>query len=366
MKWVKSDLAASELYAFIGKIENKFHGTLGIFISRNELSENFIGALNKGRRQSVIVIHGEDLDMIFKRDFKFREYIAHVIKILSYDNVVHYPVSKFLETRIKPTTDAPTADINSDARQFITQQLLGSAIDKDRLAAELSLGDVDTFNIVYNYVLNHYYKVLQDSRRTFDPTRRQNFRTFLELYRADKMTMLKQAANFYNNLIPAHFEEYAAEPFITLFTPYFIGLAVSERSKFEQFVVKKFSEISQWDDENRITELLEPLWSMLTPVTKEVLSDFYLDIFITDRLDKFAQKSFANKLVASGDIKTNEISKWLDTKLIKAVQSYSGLVSEDTIRMIASTYSRVARPLNVELKDWIAFVSGRIKLLTKS
>lgn len=65
MKWVESNLAASALYAFIGKIENKFSGTLGIFISKKVLSDNFINALNKGRRQSVIVIHGEDIDLFF-------------------------------------------------------------------------------------------------------------------------------------------------------------------------------------------------------------------------------------------------------------------------------------------------------------
>lgn len=59
-KWVQSNLAASDLFSFIGKIENKFFGTLGIFISKEELSENFINALNKGRRQAVLVIHGED------------------------------------------------------------------------------------------------------------------------------------------------------------------------------------------------------------------------------------------------------------------------------------------------------------------
>ena len=58
VKWVNSGLAASELYAFLGKVEGKFIGTVGIFISRVELSPNFLNSLRSGRRQSVIVIHG--------------------------------------------------------------------------------------------------------------------------------------------------------------------------------------------------------------------------------------------------------------------------------------------------------------------
>jgi hypothetical protein len=365
MKWVKSDLAASELYAFIGKIENKFHGTLGIFVSRNELTENFISALNKGRRQSVIVIHGKDLDEIFKSEFSFKDYITHVVKLLSYDNIVHYPVSKYLETKVIPATDTPAADVVNEARLFITEKLLSTLLDKDLLQAELELGNKTTFNVVYNYVLNQYYKVLQDSRKTFDMTKRQNFRSFIELYQTDHTTMMKQAGNFYNTLIPAHFEEYASEPFITLFTPYFKALKPSLKTNFEAFTVKKFGEINQWDDENRMTELLQPLWKILSPEARKALSSFYLDIFITDRQDKFAQKSFANKLVASGDIDTAQINEWLDTKLAEALKAYSGPASEERIRFIASTYWPVGKHLGVEIKNWVAFITDKIAGIVK-
>jgi hypothetical protein len=360
MKWVKSDLAASELYAFIGKIENKFHGTLGIFVSRNELTENFISALNKGRRQSVIVIHGNDLDEIFKSEFSFKDYITHVVKLLSYDNIVHYPVSKYLETKVIPATDTPTVDVLNEARLFITEKLLSTILDKDLLQAELELGNNSTFNVVYNYVLNQYYKVFQDSRKTFDMTKRQNFRNFIELYQTDHAIMVKHAENFYNVLIPRHFEEYANEPFITLFMPYFQELQPKFKTAFEAFAIRKFEEINQWDDENRMTELLQPLWQKLSPEARKALSSFYLDIFISDRQDRFAQKSFANKLVASGEIETTQIDEWLDTKLARALNAYSGPASEERIRFIASTYWPVGKPLGIEIKNWVTFIADKI------
>ena len=50
-KWEKANLAASELFSFLGKVEGKFTGTIGVFISRNELTSNFLTALRAGRRQ---------------------------------------------------------------------------------------------------------------------------------------------------------------------------------------------------------------------------------------------------------------------------------------------------------------------------
>jgi hypothetical protein len=89
-------MAASELYGFIGKIENKFSGTLGVFISRNELTKNFIDALNKGRRQSVIVIHGKDIELLFSRKTPIiKEYLTYCFKLLSYDNRTHLSLEDY-------------------------------------------------------------------------------------------------------------------------------------------------------------------------------------------------------------------------------------------------------------------------------
>ena len=96
VKWVNSGLAASELYAFLGKVEGKFIGTVGIFISREELSQNFLKSLRSGRRQSVIVIHGEDVDYIFDPDFPIKDYLVSTIDYLSFDNQFHLSANDFL------------------------------------------------------------------------------------------------------------------------------------------------------------------------------------------------------------------------------------------------------------------------------
>ena len=60
-KWEKSKtLAASKLYSFLGKINSKIEGTLGVFISYNELGKNFIDSTRAGIKQNCIIIHGKD------------------------------------------------------------------------------------------------------------------------------------------------------------------------------------------------------------------------------------------------------------------------------------------------------------------
>src|SRR5262249_3199022 len=39
-KWEKANLAASELFSFLGKVEGKFLGMIGLFVSRNPLTSN--------------------------------------------------------------------------------------------------------------------------------------------------------------------------------------------------------------------------------------------------------------------------------------------------------------------------------------
>ena len=98
-KWTKQDVTASELYAFLGKIEGKFVGTIGLFVSRTELSENFITSLRSGRRQSTLIIHGDDVPHIFTPEFPLEEYLTACIARVSIDNVAHLPAAQFLAER---------------------------------------------------------------------------------------------------------------------------------------------------------------------------------------------------------------------------------------------------------------------------
>jgi hypothetical protein len=98
-KWTKESVAASELYAFLGKVEGKFTGTIGVFVSRTPLGQNFVGALRAGRRQSIIVIHGDDVPFLFRSDFALLDYLRECLHHVSIDNEPHLPARGFLATK---------------------------------------------------------------------------------------------------------------------------------------------------------------------------------------------------------------------------------------------------------------------------
>ena len=156
VKWVESGIAASELYAFIGKVENKFHGTLGIFISRKELSSNFVNALSKGRRQSVIVIHGKDVDNLFKHGVgvSLKDFISHTLKVLSYDNVNHFSVSDYIDT-LKPEEEMPDDTAKIKAKEFIIKYLSESMPEVGEMLFAFTEHTSETLSFVFKFaVLN--------------------------------------------------------------------------------------------------------------------------------------------------------------------------------------------------------------------
>ena len=120
-KWTSSNIAASELFGFLGKVESKFSGTFGIFISKNELTSNFINSLRAGRRQSVIVIHGDDVATIFQKNFPLTEYINETIRRVSTDNITHLSAKEFL--KINDTKKKKNATHNKDEIKLLLKDL---------------------------------------------------------------------------------------------------------------------------------------------------------------------------------------------------------------------------------------------------
>lgn len=80
VKWEKSEtLAASKLYSFLGKINSKIEGTLGLFISYNDLSDNFINSVRAGVKQNCIILNGEEnIVPIIKGDILLKDYIWYI------------------------------------------------------------------------------------------------------------------------------------------------------------------------------------------------------------------------------------------------------------------------------------------------
>ena len=118
-KWKKSkSLAASEFYSFLGKINSKIEGTLGIFISYNELKPNFINSVRNGIRQNCIVIHGkQNIEDIIDNKVDIDAFLEYCFIQASTRNVTTVNTSEFLalpiaKSKKKSSTKQPTANQN--------------------------------------------------------------------------------------------------------------------------------------------------------------------------------------------------------------------------------------------------------------
>jgi hypothetical protein len=98
VKWENSDtLAASKLYSFLGKINSKIEGTLGIFISYNTLKENFINAVRDGLRQNCLIIHGnKNIENIIDGKLQIDKYIWYLFEQASIKNRIYVDTDEFI------------------------------------------------------------------------------------------------------------------------------------------------------------------------------------------------------------------------------------------------------------------------------
>lgn len=63
-KWLATPLPASSIYAFKGKVDGKFDGTLGVFISMSGYSKDCVDALSHGKSLNILLFDEGDVEAI--------------------------------------------------------------------------------------------------------------------------------------------------------------------------------------------------------------------------------------------------------------------------------------------------------------
>ena len=369
-KWVNSTLAASELYSFMGKVENKFHGTLGIFISRNQLSENFIRGLNRGRRQSVIVIHGEDIDLLFEKEISFKAYIEQAFNVLSYDNISHYPVKTYISSMEKTNKTLTKHNVSSSIANNFIEEFLGNGI---KTGTEIifklkDLGEHDQFD-VYKYIISNYSKFWLAEAKQPNSVITRNFDTYLGVCPPSEEQLKQFAEEFYSEIVPKSLTIYSRKEFSAPYEKFYATIPENKRKIFESFIVKCMTEyFDHYDSENNITSLIENIWEDFQEETKDAMAPFIYQIFISYRLDKFAQKQFANRLMSNNALGAVRLKEWLDKRIKSNIENYE-IEEEDkesekyVIRFIASTYYKLAPALQLGDLPFKEYISLRVSNL---
>ena len=363
VKWVKSQIAASELYAFIGKIDNKFFGTLGVFISRLKLSENFINSLNKGRKQTVIVIHGEDIDDLFsKHDAKISDYISHVVKLISYDNKTHFSFKDFLSIKT-PQQSYTSQSIDTNVDDFIKNELITGLLSEELLILKLDKLSIDQKEKIYEFIIEKYAQYWKIGLTNFNFNISRNFDLFLKHFTPEYEVKEKIAEKFYTDLVFQNVEIFHRDSFNGIFSPIYNSISEQTKNTFEPKIVallKKFNSESNWNGENYTTEIIAPIWTGLKIETIESLKNIYLRIYIRDTLDKFIQKKFANMLVEKNVIDKKFAEDWLEKEIEEFIKSNGNEKAIENINFFARTYYKLNNILRIQ-DNWRDYIDDKIK-----
>jgi hypothetical protein len=300
-KWVKSvPLAASDLFGFLGKVESKFTGTIGVFVSRTELSGNFLGALRSGRRQSVIVIHGNDVVLLFDPTFPVEEYLNAHLEHLGLDNSSHLPAKRFLEGRnvdtFTPEKGASESKVEEVLRKCLTERHALNLVDE--YAEELApRARVDAIR----KLLPKYKSITASKESSEDSWKAQNLDALLtELIEDLPKEATDADRDFFVSLLSPDFQNTAYGALSERFADRFPLLSADERAKVEQRLQKQWEKaLGEYDSENRLAVPTRALWKELSLPARKALIPYFVDILLSHRLSSVPQYRLA-KLVLEG------------------------------------------------------------------
>jgi hypothetical protein len=321
VKWEKANLAASELFAFLGKVEGKFIGTIGIFVSRNELTLNFLTALRAGRRQCIVVIHGRDVDHFFDPSFDLQAYLKRHILHVCMSNTCHLSAEKFLDT-VKKAKDLPAddGDVIADLiNECLKDSTAGNIVNEFARKLTPSQQVAATQRIVNN-IPEYVAAEGNDSE-----WKRKN----LELFLQELIKKLPPAATsadtaFFVTKLSRDFQSPYYGPMTEYFEDRYAYLPESERGTVEERLTRQWAKvIDDWMAENRMAKPTSLLWNNLSKDTKKQLIRHFVGFVLSHRRPNHEQYRLARKVLGMSESRA-PAAKALREHAKKAAASWFG------------------------------------------
>lgn len=367
VKWVESNLAASELYAFIGKIENKLVGTLGLFISKEELTDNFINAITKGRKRTVLLLHGQDIDLLFAGGFSLKKYLEYCIRRYSYDNIIHYPCSSFIDERkkieelYKSKSNIPVISIENILKIIFTD----TKVEEYKIDIELKKLKSEEKGRLAIYLLEKFPKYYEAYISALFSKRNRNHFGNIK-YALSEVINQKEVTNrifrkYYELYCSSVNERYLADFLWEPFRNYYKKL--KDKDCFHSTLYENFKRIKgDYDKENLLTRIIRNIWHS---VDKELQHKFlyeYLEIFFSSRKDGYEQKEFARTLINKKEY-INTFKKWIQSKIKEEIES-AALNAEDIaneVKYFSRHYNDMMYALDFDESTWHEHISKLYK-----
>jgi len=289
-KWEETQtLASGKLMTFIGKINSKIEGTLGLFISYKELNERTIRSARAGIRQNCIIIHSEDNVLpLIRGEVSVADYAWYLFTQASTRGKITAPISEYLKSGKQ--------SIIQDKWDIVREALLSNKDNSDfeeKLDRHfLQIDDLPRRAIVI-------YPKLRE-KKLYD---RINYLLDSIIEEEDYREKLYDA--LVNKLCKSQWLKYANEDLLSKTK----DLSQLDEIKAEEIAEKAMKHLREregnWDDENDASRILDFVYDHLSDEYKAKLACAYVTIYCDKfRKDRYEQKQMAEKVFQ--DIKPEE------------------------------------------------------------
>ncbi|MCZ7611787.1 MAG: hypothetical protein M5U17_16715 [Ignavibacterium sp.] len=147
------------------------------------------------------------------------------------------------------------------------------------------------------------------------------------------------------------------------FKDYYKKLKSVNKLEFEKALLKNFESIyGSWLDENKLTNVIEYIWSSMSENTKAEFINYYIEIYFSNRKDHYEQKQFASKIVTNSQNR-KYVKNWIEKKINEEIKS-SKLTQDDVeseVKYFNRYYSKAQTILSFNDSDWRAYLTKKYK-----
>lgn len=331
IKWESSNtLAASKYYSFLGKILSKIDGTLGLFISFNDLRENFQNSIRNGIQQKCITICGEDsINDIVSGKVSLREFVLWLYRKASVDNIITKSTSEYLSDSsiLIKNGNLQTGDKLSKIVSVLTD------VQKDKSALLQVIGPDNTIlvnNLEYfiNCYINHSTKWLISEKIS----------VIINLaFQEDSPKCIEIIKGIYSN---NNWQNYADETLIETLK----DLITPQNGLIYDNVIKKIVENARdyliknddnWDQENQASRVISLFYNILPKNEKNSLGEAYYNIYVDSyRKSHFPQKKMATTIFSDRDIDKVKIAETMIKRELKSQKACMALYEDSKKNII--------------------------------
>jgi len=345
IKWEKSKtLAASKLFSFLGKINSKLGGTIGLFISYNSLNDNILKSFRSGQQQTCILIQGEENILpLIKGKVNIPNYIWYLVRRASTHGMLMTTVEEFIAIPSQFTSISKTSDkTNSDDWGDLYNSMISND-DKRDFSKHLE-SKFDKITGITKKVIG----ILPNIEKPF------HVRVKLEilLNKCIEEDQEETISVCYKKLTGQFWKKYADE-YIDEVLISKILFSKSKSKLIGEKMLKHLSEnLGNFDEENFASIILRNIHKKFDKELKNQTIRMYSKIFCDKyRKMKFAQKQFAEDLYQN--LNMDEVYKLIKPDLVKEFKEekdseriFSKDKKEIKRRIIASVYMKYERILD--------------------